>query len=251
MDALDFTSHHLHVQCSLFCFNAFHRNNVLACKMIIYDMCWTWYMVLIILLRACYKSQTHHTSCNRNFGGSFSPVPSAAQVVCECMCRCPVRPYLFLSMLCSPPHSSAQRCPLCTSLQRKRFQTDRAEDKNLGQSGRALAVTAPNERRVAESCSKPLPPLSIYCLYRGYVMAGGGIKRLLPLRRVRLSVLPSHPPSLAPLPACPLTRLGWPPPSSMPVLWFGGVVRQGVSSVVPCVPATSVCLLVSVHTVPL
>ncbi|XP_055739287.1 E3 ubiquitin-protein ligase RNF220-like isoform X3 [Salvelinus fontinalis] len=72
------------------------------------------------------------------------------------------------------------KCLICM---RKRFQTDRAEDKNLGQSGRALAVTAPNERRVAESCSKPLPPLSIYCLYRGYVMAGGGIKRLLPLRR--------------------------------------------------------------------
>ncbi|XP_041752060.1 E3 ubiquitin-protein ligase RNF220 isoform X5 [Coregonus clupeaformis] len=72
------------------------------------------------------------------------------------------------------------KCLICM---RKRFQTDRAEDKNLGQSGRALAVTAPNERRVAESCSKPLPPLSIYCLYRGYVMGGGGIKRLLPLRR--------------------------------------------------------------------
>ncbi|XP_064861810.1 E3 ubiquitin-protein ligase RNF220-like isoform X3 [Oncorhynchus nerka] len=138
------------------------------------------------------------------------------------------------------------KCLICM---RKRFQTDRAEDKNLSQSGRALAVTAPNERRVAERCSKPLPPLSIYCLYRGYVMAGGGIKRLLPLRRVRLSVLPSHPPSLAPLPACPLTRLGWPPPSSMPVLWFGGVVRQRLPSVVPCVPATSVCLFVSVRTV--
>ncbi|XP_029560720.1 E3 ubiquitin-protein ligase RNF220 isoform X1 [Salmo salar] len=73
------------------------------------------------------------------------------------------------------------KCLICM---RKRFQTDRAEDKNLGQWGRALAVTAPNERRVAES-SKPLPPLSIYCLYRGYVMgcSGGGIKRLLPLRR--------------------------------------------------------------------
>lgn len=38
MDALDFTSHHLHFQCSLFCFNAFHRNNVLARKSIIYDV---------------------------------------------------------------------------------------------------------------------------------------------------------------------------------------------------------------------
>ncbi|XP_034147261.1 E3 ubiquitin-protein ligase RNF220a isoform X3 [Esox lucius] len=72
------------------------------------------------------------------------------------------------------------KCLICM---RKRFQTDRAEDKNLGQSSRALAVTAANERRVAES-SKPLP-LSVYCLYRGYVMgcAGGGIKRLMPLRR--------------------------------------------------------------------
>uniref|UniRef100_A0A8C9S9S7 Ring finger protein 220a n=1 Tax=Scleropages formosus TaxID=113540 RepID=A0A8C9S9S7_SCLFO len=62
------------------------------------------------------------------------------------------------------------KCLICM---RKRFQTG-AEDKNLGP---AAALTC--ERRE----SAKAPPLSIYCLYRGYIVGCGGIKRLLPPRR--------------------------------------------------------------------
>ncbi|XP_035279546.1 E3 ubiquitin-protein ligase RNF220a isoform X5 [Anguilla anguilla] len=61
------------------------------------------------------------------------------------------------------------KCLICM---RKRFQTG-AEDKNLGP-----AWLQPERRESA----KPLP-LSIYCLYRGYVVSCGGRKRTLPARR--------------------------------------------------------------------
>ncbi|XP_062338112.1 E3 ubiquitin-protein ligase RNF220a isoform X3 [Osmerus eperlanus] len=67
------------------------------------------------------------------------------------------------------------KCLICM---RKRFQSG-AEDKSLG-AGPLVAAVAP---KADAASSKPLP-LSIYCMYRGYVMGcGGGIKRLLPLRR--------------------------------------------------------------------
>ncbi|MFT7801666.1 E3 ubiquitin-protein ligase RNF220-like isoform X3 [Arapaima gigas] len=62
------------------------------------------------------------------------------------------------------------KCLICM---RKRFQTG-AEDKNLGP---AAALTC--ERRE----SAKAPSLNIYCLYRGYIVGCGGIKRLLPPQR--------------------------------------------------------------------